>query len=233
MHGPDRLHGLPLALRDLVVTAPSGRRLLHVPRLDLAAGRSLAIRGPSGAGKSTLLHVLAGLLGVARGSVAWGNHDLAGMSDMQRSRFRRRHIGQIFQDYLLFDELSALQNAALPRMFAPAADRAAILERARAWLERLGLDPADGRTSSAYSGGERQRIAVARAMAQDPAVLLADEPTASLDRATADRLVADLLGAVSFGGPTLVCVTHDDRLCERLDHRLSLADGLPERVHAA
>ncbi len=225
--------GLPLILRDVHVAAPSGRTLLSIPHFTLPAGQSLAIRGPSGAGKSTLLHVLSGLQRVQRGQILWGETDLASLSELQLSTFRRRHIGQIFQDFLLFDELTALENAAIARQFAPRADRSAILARACHWLTSLGLDPSETRRVASYSGGERQRIATARALAQGADVLLADEPTASLDRATADRLTDDLLGAAQQTGLSLICVTHDDALARRLGQTLSLADGAPGLSHAA
>lgn len=224
---------LSLSLRDVRVAAPSGRTLLDLPHLSLPAGQSLAIRGPSGAGKSTLLHVLAGLQPVHRGAVVWGGTDLADLSEAQLSTFRRLHIGQIFQDFLLFDELPALENAAVARLFAPRSARDSILQWADHWLTTLGIDPKDPRRASTYSGGERQRIAVARALAQNPAVLLADEPTASLDRATADRLTDDLIAAAHRTGLSLICVTHDDALSRRLDRVLTLSDGTPEVAHAA
>ncbi|WP_047994857.1 ABC transporter ATP-binding protein [Puniceibacterium sp. IMCC21224] len=225
---------LTLTLHDIHVTAPSGRILLDLPQFSLPAGQSLAIRGPSGAGKSTLLHVLAGLLPVARGQILWGDTDLACLSDAKAGDFRRRHIGQIFQDFLLFDELPALENAAVARLFAPRAERAEILDRAASALAALGLDPKDQRRAATYSGGERQRIAVARALAQNPAVLLADEPTASLDRANADRLTDDLLDAARRTGLGLICVTHDDTLAWRLGQTLTLSDGTAEAPkHAA
>ena len=229
----DPVTGIPLSLRDIMVAAASGRVLLNVPAIDLVAGATLAVRGASGAGKSTLLHVLAGLRPVNRGQVLWGQTDIACLSVAQASDFRRRYIGQIFQDFLLFDEVSALENAAVARLFFPKAEREAILERAADALQSLGLDPHDPRRASTYSGGERQRIAVARALAQRPAVLLADEPTASLDRAAADRLISDLLAAVRDHGIGLICVTHDDALATRLDRVLTLTDGVTERAHAA
>ncbi|WP_146589475.1 ABC transporter ATP-binding protein [Puniceibacterium confluentis] len=224
---------LPLALRNVTVTAASGRGLLNIPDYTLPAGQSLAILGPSGAGKSTLLHVLSGLRRVSTGSVHWGATDLATLTETRLSAFRRRHIGQIFQDFLLFDEMSALENAAVARQFAPGPERAEILRRAVQSLTSLGLDPQETRRATTYSGGERQRIAVARALAQGPDVLLADEPTASLDRTSAERLTDDLLAAAQRTGLSLICVTHDPALATRLDRTLRLAHGAPEMSHAA
>ncbi len=217
--------GLSLAVTDLDVRAPGGRHLVLVPRLDVAAGTSLAIRGPSGAGKSSLLNALSGLVRPAAGKVVWGDTDLAALDEAGCTRFRRERVGLIFQDFLLFEELDALDNAALAAAFAPRADRAMRRQRAAHWLDRLGLGQAGPRRVDSFSGGERQRIAVARALAGDPAVILADEPTASLDRASADRLIDDLVGLARHDGRTLIAVTHDAALAARMDRVLTMADG--------
>ena len=224
--------GLPLTVAGLRVTAPGGRVLLSLPAFDLPAGMSLGVRGPSGAGKTTLLHALAGLL-AAEGTVRWGATDLLSLPVSRRAAFRRAHIGLVFQDFLLFEELGAEANAALATGFAPAPQRAAIRARARAALERLGLGEASNRTAASFSGGERQRIAIARALAQDPAVILADEPTASLDRAAADRLIDDLVALVRAEGRTLIVVSHDSALTARLDRVVEVVDGrVRERADA-
>jgi predicted ABC-type transport system involved in lysophospholipase L1 biosynthesis ATPase subunit len=223
--------GLPLSVRDLSVAAPGGRVLLSIPVLDVAPGTSLAIRGPSGAGKSTLVFALAGLLS-ADGVVKWGDTDLLSLPPAGRAAFRRAGVGLIFQDFLLFEELGAKANAALAAGFAPPAQRAGIRDRARRALDRLGLGQTDGRHAASFSGGERQRIAVARALAHDPAVILADEPTASLDRAAADRLIGDLVMLSRDEGRTLIAVSHDTALIERLDRVVEVIDGhLREAPH--
>ncbi|MFY8047512.1 MAG: ATP-binding cassette domain-containing protein, partial [Erythrobacter sp.] len=204
---PDR-PGLPLAVAGLRVSAEAGRVLVSLPALDLPAGASLAIRGPSGAGKSTLLHALAGLL-EAEGTVRWGETEILALPPARRAAFRRAHVGLVFQDFLLFEELDAEANAALAAGFAPAPERAPIRARARRALDRLGLGGVAGRPAASFSGGERQRIAIARALANDPAVILADEPTASLDRAAADRLIEDLVALARDEGRTLVVTSHD------------------------
>lgn len=214
-----------LLVEALEVRDGRGRVLLTVDRLMLRAGQSLAVQGPSGAGKSTLLHVLSGLIRPATGRVIWGGTDIAALPEPARAAFRRNRLGLIFQDYNLFEELPALGNAALAAAFAPARNRAALRDRAAGWLDRLGLGAAGGRTVASFSGGERQRIAVARALATDPPVILADEPTASLDRAAADALGADLARLARDGGRTLVAVTHDAALAGLLQRRLTIADG--------
>lgn len=223
---PDPGPGLPLSVAGLTVRAPGGRVLLSLPALDLAAGASLAVRGPSGAGKSTLLFALAGLL-EATGRVCWGTTDLLGLPAAGRAAFRRAHVGLVFQDFLLFEELGAEANAALAAGFAPAPRRAAIRDRARQALSRLGLGDLAGRPAASFSGGERQRIAIARALAHDPAVILADEPTASLDRAAADRLIDDLVALARDEGRTLIVVSHDAALTGRLDRTIEIVDGRP------
>lgn len=214
-----------LTVEGLRVTSREGRVLLDVPRLQVAPGQSLALRGASGAGKSTLLHVLSGLVRPSAGRVVWGGQDIAALGEDARARFRRETLGLVFQDCHLFEELSAMGNAALTAAFAPRAERAAIRASAKRWLTSLGLTRTGTRTVDSYSGGERQRIAVARALAADAAVILADEPTAALDRANAEALGADLVALAAQAGRTLITVTHDAGLAARMDRQIILADG--------
>ncbi|WP_109468359.1 ABC transporter ATP-binding protein [Albibacillus kandeliae] len=216
--------GLPLKIEGLVVPGGRGRVLLSVPELSLPAGALVGVEGPSGAGKSTLLYALAGLLDVA-GSIRWGEVDLASLRAEGRARFRADSIGMIFQDYLLFEELGAVDNAALSALFRGRGERAGVRARARDRLDRLGLGGTAGRRVASFSGGERQRVAIARAMAAEAPVLLADEPTASLDRAAADRLVDDLVALARETGTTLIAVSHDARLIARMDRVLTITDG--------
>ncbi|MGP6089103.1 ABC transporter ATP-binding protein [Antarctobacter jejuensis] len=214
---------LPLSVLQLSVRTRKGRQLLSVPQLNVPAGGLLGVRGPSGAGKSTLLHALSGLL-EAEGTVRWGDTDLSQQSPEQRTAFRARHMGMIFQDFLLFDELSPLANAGLSALFSRRSSRAGITRRAADRLDRLGV-PGDSRTVASFSGGERQRVAISRALAGDPAILLADEPTASLDRPAADRLIEDLLTLARDTGKTLIAVSHDTHLLDRMDRVLTIEDG--------
>jgi ABC-type lipoprotein export system ATPase subunit len=131
----------------------------------------------------------------------------------------------VFQEHLLFEEISASGNASLAALYAAAPERGAIRARAAEQLSRLGLDGTASRRSDSYSGGERQRIAVARALAADPDVILADEPTASLDRVNADRLADDLVALAGAEGRTLIAVSHDPALHARADRVLDIADG--------
>ena len=216
--------GLPLAVEGLEVRAANGRVLLSVPRLELPAGGTLGIRGPSGAGKSTLLFALAGLQDRMSGQVRWGDTDLGTLRSGARTAFRARNVGIVFQNFLLFEELGPIANASLPAMYRPRGERSGIRDRARRLLKRFGVEE-DGRTVPTLSGGERQRVAVARAMSGNAAILLADEPTANLDRDTGERLLADLLARVRENGTTLIAVSHDDRLLARMDRVVKIVDG--------
>ncbi|NDV02032.1 ABC transporter ATP-binding protein [Pseudoroseicyclus tamaricis] len=216
--------GAALSVRGLTVEA-GGRRLVSLPALDLSPGATLAVTGPSGAGKSTLLFALAGLIPASGGRIDWGGEEITALRGAARADWRRRQLGIIFQDHQLFDEMSALDNAALGAAYAPRAERAALRDGAAHWLERLGLGDKLAQRALSLSGGERQRVSIARALAADPPILLADEPTASLDRASADRLIADLAGLA--GTRTLVAVTHDAALVARLGRRLEIRDGAP------
>lgn len=218
------VRGLPLSVEGLEVRGPQGRALLSVPAFAAPAGALIGIRGPSGAGKSTFLYALAGLADRAQGAVRWGGTDLSALGPGGRAAFRAANIGMIFQDFLLFEELDALGNAGLAALFRPAAERRALRERAAAHLARLGLG-GPARSVASFSGGERQRVAIARAMAAGAPVLLADEPTASLDRAAADRLIDDLVGLSRAAGATLVAVSHDPHLIARMDRVLTVEDG--------
>lgn len=214
-----------LSVEGLTVTDGKKRVLLNLQALDVSSGQSLGISGPSGAGKTTLLHALAGLVPVDTGSIIWGATNIAALSDAQRTRFRAVHMGLVFQTAQLFDDMSCLDNAAIAAGFAPRKTRPAIRAAARDQLEKLGIGTASRHPVLHFSGGERQRVGVARALANRPAIVLADEPTASLDRAAADRLTDDLLGFTSDGG-TLIVVSHDPVLLSRMDHVLRLADGV-------
>ncbi|QOL80944.1 ABC transporter ATP-binding protein [Pseudooceanicola spongiae] len=213
-----------LKLRDLTVLSESGSVLAAVPRLDVAPGEAIGLSGPSGAGKSSLLFALAGLAPQMRGSVLWGDTDLGSLSATARAAFRARHIGLIFQDHLLFEELGALANATVVAGFRPRAVRRALRLEAARRLSALSL-PEAARDVSHFSGGERQRVAVARALAHRPSILLADEPTASLDSANAERLTDLLLAEARDAGRTLIVVSHDPNLLARMDRVLTMAHG--------
>ncbi len=154
----------------------------------------------------------------------WGDVDILTAGQSARTAFRASNIGLIFQDFLLFEELSPAANAAIAALFLPAKQRRGLRQRANEQLLRLNI-PQDARTVASFSGGERQRVAIARALANDPAILLADEPTASLDRDTANRVADDLTRLARAGNKTLITVSHDHDLLSRMDRVLTLTDG--------
>lgn len=215
---------LALQVDDLRVRTPGGRVLLSCDHFDATPGATIGLRGPSGAGKSTFLYALAGLHPAMTGHIRWGATDLVLLNDAARAAFRRSHVGLIFQDFLLFEELSALGNASLATAFNPAAKRRSITNTARDFLKSLKV-PAEARTVDSFSGGERQRTAIARALAHDPEIILADEPTASLDRKTADALIEDLISLTRARNKTLIAISHDQHLLDRMDRVIEVTDG--------
>ena len=214
-----------LVVEDLEVTFRDRDRsftALSLARLDLRAGTSLAVVGPSGCGKSTLLHVLSGLLPPAKGRVAWNGQDLYSLGEAQRDAWRRASVGFIFQDFELLSELTALENVLLPASFVRIATPVSLRDRASSLLSDFGVPDRRGPVG-AFSRGERQRVALARALLFDPPIILADEPTASLDAAAATHVIDVLAGLSGTEGRTLVVATHDPALMQRLDARLVLS----------
>lgn len=215
---------LSLSLNDVSVRYPGlAKPVLDIPYLTLAAGEKLAITGGSGSGKSTLINVITGLERLREGHARWNGTDLSALSEGARDRFRASNIGLVMQDFHLFPGLSALDNILLPARLARVAGRDSV-ERAHELLQRFGLARPD-QPIETMSRGEMQRVAVARALLRKPGVIIADEPTASLD-SDAGAAVADLLLDVAKSeGSTLVVVSHDARLVERLPRRLELKNG--------
>ncbi|MCW5696202.1 MAG: ATP-binding cassette domain-containing protein [Bauldia sp.] len=193
---------------------------LDVARFAPEPGRITAISGPSGSGKSTLLYVLAGLLPPQRGTVRDDAVSIYQLREGRRDAWRRRRIGFIFQDFHLVPELSPLANASLPATFARAGGAR---QRAAALLGELGV-PTARRSIELLSRGERQRVAIARALLFDPPVILADEPSASLDRAAATELTA-VLRRLAKDGRTVVLASHDDTLLAAADRHWRLDHG--------
>lgn len=198
--------------------------VLAVPDLALLPGSATAIQGPSGAGKTSLLHALAGIECPSAGTVRWDGDDLWAMPGRARDRWRRARLGLVFQDMHLLPGLSALDNVLLPALFDHARIPDALRTRGLELLDGLGV-PDPGRRAAVLSRGERQRVALARALLRQPAILLADEPTASLDAAAGREVGTLLMDAAAAGGATLLVATHDPALLERLPHRLRLDAG--------
>lgn len=215
---------MELNVSDLTVRGDAGETLVSVPSLHVPRGAAIGLRGPSGAGKSTLLYALAGLAGRTSGQVRWDDTQVLSLSRARRATFRDAHVGLVFQDFLLIEELSALENAAVSASYAPMAARPTIRARAARHLSALGLDPSSSRRVALFSGGERQRVAMSRALAHDPAIVLADEPTANLDRAAAETLAGDLVAA-AHDGKTLIVVSHDEALLQRMHRVITVEHG--------
>jgi ABC-type lipoprotein export system ATPase subunit len=215
-----------LALERVSKSFQDGERLVSVLRdADLAVkrGEFVAVVGPSGAGKSTLLHLAGGLDQRYTGTASVLGRNLAAMSDEERSAFRASSIGYVFQSFNLLPHFSVLENVLMPGYFG--SDDADAERSARASLESLGLGPKAHRRPGELSGGERQRVALARALHLRPALLLADEPTGSLDQETGDQVLAVMRRLRDELDMTLVVVTHERRVSEQADRTLRLQDG--------
>lgn len=197
---------------------------LAIDRWQLESGAIVGVRGPSGAGKSTLLNVLSGLLLPQQGSVTWQGVDITQLGEGARDRWRRNQVGFIFQDFHLIAELSALENVLQPLRFDHWGCPPELRRRARDLLSSCGV-PRPQQLANTLSRGQQQRVAVARALFKDPPILLADEPTASLDRATADAVIELLLGAARAAGRSLILVSHDEVLLGQLDRVYGLVEG--------
>ena len=221
----------------LAIMGPSGSgksTLLHclagILRPD--AGEIVAVMGPSGSGKSTLLHCLAGILVPDGGEVWFAGQRLDTLRESRRSGLRRDRFGFVFQSGQLVPELTAEENVALPLLFA-GGRRAAALTEARAWLGRLGLDGLGHRRSGELSGGQAQRVALARGMVGGPQVLFADEPTGSLDSVAGELVMSLMTRAAREQGTTVILVTHDARVAAYADREVVVRDGTVRSLTAA
>lgn len=215
---------LALEINDLSVVFPGlSAPALEIGRLSLAAGSRVAITGASGSGKSTFVNIVTGLERAGSGSVRWNGEDICRLSESRRDRFRAANIGLIMQDFHLFPGISAIENVLLPARLSGVAD-AVLIARARELLARTGL-PRPGQKIETMSRGEMQRVAIARALLRKPGVIVADEPTASLDAETG-HIIGDLLLDLAIAeGSTLIVISHDTRLSDRMDRRLLLRSG--------
>lgn len=193
--------------------------------IDVSAGERIAITGPSGSGKSTLLLLLAGILRPEAGEVRYAGARLDDHSEASRTRLRRREFGVVLQFGQLVPELTALQNVTLPLMLERH-DRASADRLARSWLERLDAAAFAEALPGELSGGEAQRVAVARALVTSPRVVYADEPTGALDTVSGEALLQTLHDAAKEADAAVVVVTHDNRVAARADREVRLVDGV-------
>ena len=208
---------------DGVVRSFGKRRVLDGVSLTVAPGRFVAVVGPSGTGKSTLLHLVAGLLRPEAGLVLVDGERVDTLGDDDAARLRRERLGFVFQAYNLLPVLTARENVALPGRIAGWARRTAE-ERADVLLERLGLAHVAGQRPGELSGGEQQRVAVARALLMRPGAVLADEPTGSLDAATGTEVLVALRDAAGEESTTVLLVTHDPQAAAAADDVVRLDD---------
>ena len=214
----------PVVQLHEVVFAYGAEPALRGVDLSLAPGERAAIMGPSGCGKSTLLHVLAGVIQPDSGIAEVLGEDLAALTERRRELLRLEHIGMVFQFGDLIEELTLHENIALP-LRLQGRGRAESGAVAREMAERLGIAEVADRRAGEVSGGQAQRAAVTRALAPRPPLVLADEPTGSLDTAAADAVMEALTEAVRELGQTVVVVTHDHRVAAHLDRLVTMRDG--------
>lgn len=192
--------------------------------LSVAAGEVVAVMGPSGSGKSTLLHCLAGILVPDAGEVRFAGRRIDTLREQERSALRRDRFGFVFQFGQLVPELSAVENVALP-LLLNGTRRAAALSEAGAWFERLDLAGLERRRSGELSGGQAQRVALARGLVSHPDVLFADEPTGALDSLTGEQVMELLSATARQQGTTVVLVTHEPRVAAYADREVIVRDG--------
>ncbi|KKJ95079.1 ABC transporter ATP-binding protein [Micromonospora sp. HK10] len=201
---------------------------LRGANLSVDPGEIVAVMGPSGSGKTTLLHCLAGILVPDAGEIRLADRRVDTLAEPERSALRRDRFGFVFQSGQLVPELTAEENVALPLLLR-GVKRAAALSQARPWFERLGLGGLERRRSGELSGGQAQRVALARGLVSRPEVLFADEPTGALDSLTGEQVMDLLVGCAREQGTTVVLVTHEARVAAYADRQVIVRDG---RVNA-
>ena len=224
MNGPVVTRAHLVEARD-VVKSFGQTAALRGASVAVSQGEILAVMGPSGSGKSTLLHCLAGIFAPDRGEVWFDGRRLDALSEAERTKLRRTAFGFVFQFGQLVPELTAADNVALPLLLNRVRRRAAY-KTAAAWLDRLGIAGKGANRTGELSGGEAQRVAVARALALGPKVIFADEPTGSLDSLTGEKVMDLLTGLARESGTTVVIVTHDARVAAHADRVVMVRDGL-------
>ena len=220
----------PVAVaRGLNLHLKSGGQPLHILKdvsLELAPGEVTAVVGPSGSGKTSLLMVLSGLEQASSGAVSIDGTEITGMNEDRLAIFRRKSLGILFQNFHLIPSLTALENVALTLEIAdPAMPWKAVRDQAAAALADVGLEQRLGHLPSALSGGEQQRVGLARAMVGDPKLLLADEPTGNLDQETGAHVIALMFALARERGTSILLITHDPTLARQADRVLRMNEG--------
>ena len=225
--------GPAIALAGVNLSLEQGAARVHILKdieLNIGTGEAIGLIGPSGSGKSTLLMVMAGLERADTGTVSVAGENLTALNEDALARFRGRNVGIVFQSFHLIPTMTALENVAVPLELAGAPDAE---ERARAELAAVGLGQRLDHYPAELSGGEQQRVAVARALAPNPAILVADEPTGNLDEETGEQIVELLFAGHNKRGTTLVLVTHDASLAKRCGRTVRLRSGRVDTVGVA
>ena len=223
--------GAPIvSLRGVKRSFEQGGQRIDVLRgvnLDIMPGEIVALLGPSGSGKSTMLQAVGLLEGGFEGSIAIAGEAAENLPSDQRTRLRREHLGFVYQFHHLLPDFNATENVVMPQMVA-GVERSAAGERAESLLTSLGLGHRLTHRPSQLSGGEQQRVAVARALANQPTLVLADEPTGNLDESTSDTVLGQFLELVRGEGSAALVATHNERLAARMDRVVRLHDGVLE-----
>lgn len=220
--GPQvRLEALHHEYRD----GTQQHRVLDGVNAHFERAETVALLGASGSGKSTLLNLIAGIESPVDGRIWVAGQEVSRMNERQRTLFRRRHVGFIYQFFNLVPGLTVLENIRLPQELNGTSPRQA-RQVAQQWLQRVGLSSRDGAYPETLSGGEQQRVAIARALAHGPGLILADEPTGSLDASTGEAILALLLDVARQNGTTLLMVTHSPAVAAATQRQLRLEDGV-------
>ncbi|KEO87351.1 ABC transporter [Erythrobacter sp. JL475] len=217
-----------VSLRDLRRTFEQGGQRIEVLRgvnLDIMPGEIVALLGPSGSGKSTMLQAVGLLEGGFEGSIAIAGERAEKLASDERTRIRREHLGFVYQFHHLLPDFNATENVVMPQMVA-GVDKAVAMVRAEQLLTDLGLGHRLTHRPNQLSGGEQQRVAVARALANQPTLVLADEPTGNLDETTSDTVLGQFLELVRGEGSAALIATHNERLASRMDRIVRLHDGV-------
>ncbi len=217
-----------IQIRDLHFAYPGGEFRLDVSSFDSQPREKISVIGPSGSGKTTLLNLVSGIVTPERGTVRVGDVEVSALSDARRRAFRIRHIGFVFQDFELLDYLNVMDNILHPYRITDALRlTAAVRERARVLADRMGIGDKLDRHANDLSQGEKQRVAICRALLPEPSLLLADEATGNLDPRNKQLILDLLFDSVDAHGATLLAVTHDHELLPRFDRVVDFADFRP------
>lgn len=211
-------------LEKTFISASERLTVLSDLNLEIEEGKKIVIAGESGSGKSTLLNIIGGIESATKGLVRAGELELTGLKEKELSKYRSEFVGLVFQFHYLLKDFTALENVCMPALIAGASKKEAE-ERAQALLEDVGISERMTHLPSQLSGGERQRVAVARALINDPSLILADEPTGNLDPANAQRIGELLFSMADKYKKTLILVTHDMKLAANGDKKFQIVEG--------